>query len=293
MSEATDFRISVGLPDHPKWLAMREQCGPDGQVGLITLWAWARAHRPNGDLSGVGPQAVEAAARWRGKKGRFHAAILELHFLDADGTLHGWTKHNGWATGSAARSHVGRVGAIVKWCLRRGLTPTRWFEIQGGDAAMLPDVQRAYEKSISRKMPKASSESIMPKAGRKGNPPYPTPTPSPSPTPKEGGDGLAAARPPSPDGSGAAPPEAGGGRCACGGVAQRSDPRGRCFACIVAGSGPLASRSPAEPAAAAPEAPERGYAVPPHVVGCSPRRQSWRTVGRPGPRRRWPLDDED
>jgi hypothetical protein len=211
MSDASDFRVDSGLPDNPKWCGLEASLGTKGQVALLTLWCWARSHRSNGDLSGMGAGAIEAAARWRGKRGTLYAALQALRLIDPDDHLHDWQERNGWATGASARSHVGRVGAIVKWCLMRGLTPERWFELQGGDKSLLPDVQRAFAKAQERKMAKASALCKMPKGH--ANPTAPYPTPSPTPTPKEGGDGAGSAAgfaragpPASPAGDDRAPP---------------------------------------------------------------------------------------
>lgn len=207
MSSGIDFRVDVGLPDHPKWLGMRERCGSDGQVCIIHLWAWARMHRPNGDLAGLGVEAIETAARWRGRAGRLHAALLALTLLSPDGKIHGWQDRNGYASGQASRSYAGKVGGILKQALKAGLTPERYLRLQGGeqaqDTALLEDLGRAYAAHVERKKgPRQAKPGSLSQSGLATHSPTvaqptapcpsPTPSPTPTPTPKEGrGRGLA------------------------------------------------------------------------------------------------------
>lgn len=304
MSTAIDFRVSLTFFDHPKTMRLEAVAGEKAVLALLRLWGWASRHRSNGELTGLTSREIATAARWKGKADGLVEVLTTTGWLDRDGDrlhLHDWSDWQGWVCGSGSRSHAGRVAAMTKRCLLTGLSPDAYLDAQGGQVAMDADLREALRAAYAKANDKRAvgvRGALKPQsensASRSG--PSPSPSPSPTPTPSPTGERVgeaAASRPPSPDGSGAAPPGTGGSRCACGGVAQRSDPRGRCFACIVAGSGPLASRSPAEPAATAQEAPERGYALRTHSVGCSPLRPSWRAVGRPGPRRRWHLDDED
>lgn len=300
MSTAADFRVSLTFFDHPKTMRLEAVAGEKAVLALLRLWGWASRHRSNGELTGLTSREIATAARWKGKADGLVEVLTTTGWLDRDGDrlhLHDWSDWQGWVCGSGSRSHAGRVAAMTKRCLLTGLTPDAYLDAQGGQVAMDADLREALRTAYAKANDKravgvrvALKPQSEKRASRSG--PCPSPTPTPSPT-GEGGVEEAALRPPSPDGSGAAPPGTGGGRCACGGVAQRSDPRGRCFACIVSCPARERAATPAEPAAAAPEAPERGYALRVHSVGCSPLRPSCRAVGRPGPRRRWPLDDED
>jgi len=72
---------------------------------------------PGGRLGDITPAEVERAARWDGETGAFFAVLLDLRWLDRrdDGLkVHGWTEHNGWASGAAKRSRNAQIAAIAK-----------------------------------------------------------------------------------------------------------------------------------------------------------------------------------
>lgn len=47
---ATDARIAVGLPTHPKTKKLLRRLGPAGGWGLVCLIVWVAANRSDGDL---------------------------------------------------------------------------------------------------------------------------------------------------------------------------------------------------------------------------------------------------
>ncbi len=48
-----DFRVSVGLPQHPKVKKLMRRAGEAACWRLVCLFAWAAANRPSGDLVGM------------------------------------------------------------------------------------------------------------------------------------------------------------------------------------------------------------------------------------------------
>lgn len=172
---AADFRISCSLFEHPKWLRLEGRLGEPGALCLLKLWSWTRQNRPNGDLAGLCTYEVEHAARWRGEKGELVAALQGIGWIDGaeeSWCLHDWHDHQGYATGSAARSRAGKVGAIIKQCRRLGVTPDEYFEDCGGaasrDSRLRQRVQEAYDRSANAKG-KGSNRSASAKGGRQAH----------------------------------------------------------------------------------------------------------------------------
>ena len=53
MANATDARISVGLPAHPKTKKLTRRLGDSGPLHCIWLFLWASSNRSDGDLAGM------------------------------------------------------------------------------------------------------------------------------------------------------------------------------------------------------------------------------------------------
>jgi hypothetical protein len=68
---------------------------PSHAFGLLAgVWCGVARHAEHGDLTGIGDGAIEAWARWHGKRGKFAASFRTL-FVDPDGVLHGWRERQG------------------------------------------------------------------------------------------------------------------------------------------------------------------------------------------------------
>jgi hypothetical protein len=234
MADDPDFRIQCSLFDHPKWLQLGSALGDGGQLALLRLWGWVRRHRPGGDLRGFTVADVEAGANWRGRRGTFLRALIDLRLVDADGDdlveIHDWREHQRYAIGSSARVRGARIAALVKQCLRTGMPPAEYLADEP-DEDIVAAVDRAYAQHVERANRSArrsadrsagrtagrSTKPVRTESGTSADqgPPYPSPSPTPSPTGGGGRAGTApsgssAARPP-----GTAPPGMGAGRPRC------------------------------------------------------------------------------
>lgn len=114
---AHDARISVTLPAHPKTKKLLRRHGPATTWGLVCLFLWAAANRPDGDLSGMTDEDIELAVDWAGAEGALVAALRDVGFLDGESgnySIHDWTEHNPWAAGSRDRSEASKYAALCK-----------------------------------------------------------------------------------------------------------------------------------------------------------------------------------
>lgn len=81
---STDARLNTGLPTHPKTKKLIRRLGPGAGWSLVCLILWARANRPDGDLSGMSDEDIELASDWAGENDAFVAALVTVGFLDGD-----------------------------------------------------------------------------------------------------------------------------------------------------------------------------------------------------------------
>lgn len=157
-----DIRVACGFPSHPKTLALISTAGESAAFRLVALWCWVGANRPDGVLRKA--EEVEIVAGWRGKRGRFHAALVEHGWLEADGvTLHDWIHEQPWAANKATRSAAAKAAADARW-----------------------EEQRRLAGGVRPAMPDACGTQCAPDAERNAdrNAPSPSPSPTPYPNPK-------------------------------------------------------------------------------------------------------------
>lgn len=117
MANATDARISVALPGHPKTKKLARRLGDAGPLHCIYLFLWTAANRSDGDLSGMTDEDIELAINWNGEPDAFVAAMAAVGFLDGEESnrrIHDWGEHNGWAAGAKQRSDKSRWAALCK-----------------------------------------------------------------------------------------------------------------------------------------------------------------------------------
>lgn len=134
-----DARLSVGLPGHPKTKKLVRRLGQAAAWNLVVLILWARANKPDGDLSGMSIEDIELASDWTGDNDQFVAALASVGFLDGvegEYRLHDWAEHQPWSSGSEARSEKSKWAAL---CKRHG---RKYAE------AMMPDYA-ARQKIVS------------------------------------------------------------------------------------------------------------------------------------------------
>ncbi|WP_458399305.1 hypothetical protein [Mailhella sp.] len=135
-----DIRIKLDLFEHPKLRKLRRRLGAEGVLGLLRLWLWAAANRPDGLLRGLDADDLELAAQWEGQPGELAAALCELRLLDflpleKEGgaasalppsergaapagvafRIHDWCEHQPWASRTEERSRIARQAAKARW----------------------------------------------------------------------------------------------------------------------------------------------------------------------------------
>lgn len=123
---ATDCRISIGLIGHHKTKRLIRSLGTDAAWRLVCLFVWATVNRPDGDLSGLRDDDLEAAVDWTGARGQLVAALLDSGFIDgATGAyrIHDWAEHNPWAASAGARSDSASRAATKRWADAKSCGP--------------------------------------------------------------------------------------------------------------------------------------------------------------------------
>ena len=127
----TDFRISVSLFHHPKWLRLRKELGAEGALCLIQLWGFAATSRPGGNLAAMSIADIALAAGWNDDSQRFIDALVDLRWLDVRRQtyyLHGWHEHQQYVIHSRNRSRVASHAAKARW---RAVTQKRLGDTNG------------------------------------------------------------------------------------------------------------------------------------------------------------------
>lgn len=101
---STDARLSTGLPAHHKTKKLIRRVGEGGAWALVCLILWARANRPDGDLSGMSAEDIELAAGWGGQPGAFAAALHASGLLGDHKIAAGL-----WTPGTTGLAKFGRI----------------------------------------------------------------------------------------------------------------------------------------------------------------------------------------
>ena len=114
----TDIRLITSFKDHPKRIKFEMILGKGGTSYLIDFWLSTAVNRPDGVLQGWDELDIAIAAGWREDPKVFVKALLDCGFLEARKGVyyvHDWDAHQGWASGSKARSAKARHAAQVRW----------------------------------------------------------------------------------------------------------------------------------------------------------------------------------
>lgn len=116
-STNTDFRLAIGLFDHPKMVKLEMRLGKAGQIALLRLWEFTTINRPDGTLTSMDVDDIAIAAKWAGDSEQFVTTLLSLRWLDEreDGVIvvHDWQENNPWAAGAIERSDKSKHAALV------------------------------------------------------------------------------------------------------------------------------------------------------------------------------------
>ena len=187
----TDFRISVTCARHPKIRKLIRRLGYEAFFSLTCLWAFAAAHKPNGDLNGMDGEDIELAAEWSGEQEAFVNALLDLRLLDVDEagnmSIHDWRDHNGYAFYADARTAKAQKAASARWSKNSELMPA---DAQGNATSNAPSINEQCSEH-GQAMPVDAPSNA------------PSPAPTPTPAPYSGIDGAERL----PDGNHSSPPE--------------------------------------------------------------------------------------
>ncbi|MCS4235062.1 hypothetical protein [Stenotrophomonas sp. BIGb0135] len=189
MANATDARISVALPGHPKTKKLARRLGAAGPLYCIYLFLWATANRSDGDLAGMTDEDIELAIDWTGEEFAFVRGMAEAGFLDGEEgnrRIHDWDEHNPWAAGAASRSQKAKWANLCKY---QGKEEAE--RKMPAYAKRLRDASKDASEGSSKDGKGSNDGPIGSPTGdpiRSGNsdvgtPPYPSPIPSPSPLP--------------------------------------------------------------------------------------------------------------
>lgn len=115
----TDFRLSIGLFTHPKFIKLQRKLGDAGGLSYIRLLSFTAQHRPTGNLTGMDAEDIAIAAQWDSDAETFVAALVQIGLLDDTGegyyAVHDWVEHNPWAAGAPERSEKGKKAADARW----------------------------------------------------------------------------------------------------------------------------------------------------------------------------------
>ena len=183
---STDARLSTGLPAHPKTKKLIRRVGEGGAWALVCLILWARANRPDGDLSGMTGEDIELAIDWRGEPDALVAALCAVGFLDGEEgayQLHDWEDHQPWAAGSDMRSLKAKWNAVKRHhgpAEADRLVP-EYAAIRATGGKTDASSTASDASSTSAAMHAAQSSNAV---GTKIDAPSPSPSPSPSPKAK-------------------------------------------------------------------------------------------------------------
>jgi len=164
----SDFRISVTFPDHPKTLALARSAGITAPYRLILLWAWVATHRPDGDLSGIPDEDLEAVMHWHGERIPIVSALVDAGFIDGETEhrrVHNWKYHNGYASTAKQRQQIAKLAGQASGEKRRS------------DA--LNRLSKASNPSSTD-----SSTRVRTDSSTRVRTPSPSPSPSPYPHPR-------------------------------------------------------------------------------------------------------------
>lgn len=93
------LNLDLNFFDHPKVKRLRASIGPEAEIYLIRIWAYAgRYHPDDGILRDFTALEIERLAEWRGEKRAMLQAMLKVGFIEKAGKwhkIHDWQEHEG------------------------------------------------------------------------------------------------------------------------------------------------------------------------------------------------------
>ena len=115
---ATDIRLAVGFPHHPKTQMLERRLGPDGPYCFIRLLLWCAQNKQDGDLADLSDEYIEMAAGYSGDPGTLVEALHAVGFIKGEESLrriNDWRIHQPWVATAEGRSAKARKAALKKW----------------------------------------------------------------------------------------------------------------------------------------------------------------------------------
>jgi hypothetical protein len=114
------LNIDLNFFDHPKVKRLRALVGPEAEIYIIRLWAYAgKFHSEDGILKGYSGPEIEGLAEWKGKPGVMLQAMLKVGFIESGNRIHDWAEHEGHLLVYKARARVANAARWKKHSLEK------------------------------------------------------------------------------------------------------------------------------------------------------------------------------
>lgn len=114
------LNVDLDFFDHPKVKRLRALAGPQAEVFIMRLWAYAgKYHAADGILKDHGAAEIEALVNWTGNPGVMLEALLKVGFIileEGQYKIKDWLEHEGHL---AVYRERGRIAAESRWGKRR------------------------------------------------------------------------------------------------------------------------------------------------------------------------------
>jgi hypothetical protein len=93
------LNLDLDFLQHPKTERLVGALGDNAELIPLRVWCYVgKFHSKDGVLRGYSKERIETIAKWRGRPGEAVDALVEVRFLDWDGTnyrVHNWKKRSG------------------------------------------------------------------------------------------------------------------------------------------------------------------------------------------------------
>lgn len=111
----TDYRLELDFTENRKTRRLVKQCGVEGLLGLLRLFAYASKNRPKGDLSGLDDHKITDICEF--DNGNFASILHDIGWLDGatnEYEIHEWELHQPYVASAPARSEIARKGGKAR-----------------------------------------------------------------------------------------------------------------------------------------------------------------------------------
>ncbi|MES2464468.1 MAG: hypothetical protein V4671_28235 [Armatimonadota bacterium] len=183
----TDFRLSIGLFTHPKFIKLRRKLGAEGALSYITLLSFVAQNSPEGDLGGMDAEEIAIASQYEGDPEDYIAALVAVRLLDAPENpgdpyhVHDWAEHNPYAASAPSRSSKAKIAAEKRWGNAESNASNA---TQAPEQSPKPDQAMLNDARSNAKTKSSIAKTVSSNAPS----PYPSPSPDPLPDPSPLGE---------------------------------------------------------------------------------------------------------